>query len=102
MPNTVGKIHDIVEIHGFPQEKDISVGEIIGKSVDEVIQNTDFRFRSVRVYSINDKKIDLSNQPKVNITPTGLIPLETVSRYRFNFRDRANAIVESCEFRFLF
>lgn len=101
-----GKIGETVEIHGFPQEGDVSIGEIIIRSVDDVVPDVNARFRKVRIYTTNRHKYpSAAKEPKINITPTGLIPLETqdddqtVQKYRFNFRDKANSIVTTQDFQ---
>lgn len=108
MANTIGEIGDIVQIDGFPQKGDVSKGEIVTSSIDDVVHDITARFRRVRVFSTNDQRYPWpAKNPRINITPTGLIPLETESKdrtipkYRFDFRDRANNIVTTAKFQCL-
>jgi len=113
MNTTIGDIGDIVEIHNFPEEGDVSKGEIVIRSNDDVIRSIE-RFRMVLVHQINDTSLingTSINRPidcnckRVNISPTGLSLLEDsasdskIRKYRFDFRDQANAIAEDRSFQ---
>ncbi|MFA4891600.1 MAG: hypothetical protein WC604_04635 [Candidatus Gracilibacteria bacterium] len=111
MNTTIGALGDVVEIHDFPEEGDVSKGAIVCGSIDEVTGNVQQRFRGVSIIRTNKKDgrslCLFPRGERVNIPPAGLIPLENsapdsrIQKYRFNFRDQANAIVADWSFQHL-
>ena len=106
MAEVVGETDDTVEIHDFPEDGDVAKGFIVARSMDNLVEDVGLRFRRVLVFAINDNRVpfNLNERKRVNVTPSGLVPLDDGSRrsipkYRFYFRHTANAIVKDSRFQ---